>query len=218
MLKDMCKALEELKALYGKGIRKFAFYDDALLFDTDHIKGYLEEVRLSGISADFYTPNGLHARFLTEEIAVLMKEVGFRSPVLSLEIASAAKSRKIHHKVTRNELEDGIRNLKAAGYEDGEYTVYLMLGMPGTDLGDVAESIDLVYSLGARISLSEFSPIPGTVMGAPFREALSEPLLQNNSVFPTFSITEWDEVNALKKRAHELNSSFSDGPKTPAIG
>ncbi len=215
MLKDMDKAIGELTGFYERGLDKFAFYDDALLFGGTYITDYLTRIKRSGVKADFYTPNGLHARFLTKDIAKLMKEANFKNPILSLEIADDTKAGKAHRKVTKGDLQNAVRNLKAAGYEEGEYTVYLMLGMPGTDLEDVAEGIDLVHSLGARISLSEFSPIPGTVMASPFKEALSEPLLQNNSVFPAFPIAGWDGVNALKKRARELNSSFLDDQKVP---
>ena len=42
ILKDKLKAIGEIEMLYGKGIRNFAFYDDALLFDGDHIRYYLK--------------------------------------------------------------------------------------------------------------------------------------------------------------------------------
>jgi hypothetical protein len=211
ILKDEEKAIEELKMLYGKGIKNFAFYDDALLFDRGYIKRYLKKIVAEGITAKFYTPNGLHARFIDTEIASLLKSIGFINPTLSLETAIDKKSRAWHDKVTVKELEDAVRYLRKVGYREGEYMVYLMLGVPGSDLKDIRESIDKVHSLGAKISLSEFSPVPGTRLAAGFESACRDPLYQNNSAFPSFGISEWDEVKATKEYARKLNSNLLSG-------
>ena len=182
MIKSHAKTLEEIEALYGKGIRRFAFYDDALLVNGEYIKEYLKELIKREIKADLYTPNGLHARCITSEVAELLKESGFKKPVLSLETADDEKGKNWHNKVTRKDLENAVTELKKAGYKEGEYMVYLLMGAPGSDPGDVEEGIEFAASLGAKISLSEFSPIPGTPMAEGFPEALKEPLLQNNTL------------------------------------
>jgi len=180
--KDMGKALGEVEGLYEKGIKRFAFYDDALLVNSGYIREYLGKMIKKRIKADFYTPNGLHARYLDGEMALLIKEAGFKRPVLSLEISNDEKAVKWHEKVTRKEFEDAVKNLKNAGYREGEYTVYLMQGAPGMDPSDLREGMDLAVSLGAKVSVSDFSPIPGTPMSEGFPEALREPLLQNNTL------------------------------------
>jgi hypothetical protein len=93
MLKDMDKAIEEYMFLAGKGIKIFAFYDDALLYNGEYFKRYLKRVIAMDHRARFFTPNGLHARFLSAQIAVLMKKAGFVNPVLSLETAREEESR-----------------------------------------------------------------------------------------------------------------------------
>ena len=213
ILKDEGKAIEEIKALHRKGIKNFAFYDDALLFDKAYIKRYLKRIEAEGVKAKFYTPNGLHARFIDMEIASLMKDNGFINPTLSLETAIDKKGRSWHDKVTIKDLEDALGHLRKAGYAEGEYMVYLMLGVPGSDLKDTRRSIDRVHSLGAKISLSEFSPVPGTRLASGFKDACKEPLYQNNSVFPSFGISGWDEVRAAKEYARKLNSSLPPGIK-----
>ncbi|MGD2278969.1 MAG: radical SAM protein [Candidatus Omnitrophota bacterium] len=206
MLKDKEKAIKEITMLYGRGIRNFAFYDDALLFDSGYISRYLKEVTGRGIRANFYTPNGLHARFMDRKTAKLLKKANFLNPVLSLEIANDEKGRFWHDKVSRREISDAVTNLKEAGYKNGEYMVYLMLGAPGCTTEEVEEGARFIHSLGAKISLSEFSPIPGTAMAEDFKEARIEPLLQNNSIFPSFSLAEWESVQKLKDKAKKLNS------------
>ena len=209
MLKDKKKALEEIRSFYEKGIRNFAFYDDAFLFDRDYIKWYLEAiVRDVDQNIRFYTPNGLHAKFLTKNIAGLIKKAGFINPVLSLETADEEKGKIWHKKVTSKELQKAILNLKDAGYKEGEYSVYLMLGAPGSNLKEVNEGMDFIHSLGGKVSLSEFSPVPGTKMAESFKEIYKEPLLQNNSLFPAFSLSEWKDIYSIKKTALKLNNSF----------
>lgn len=210
MVKDIEKAVTELKDLYARGIKNFAFYDDALLFDTEYIKDYLKRILSEGITAHFYTPNGLHARFITEEIAYLMKKTGFIKPILSLETSEDEKGKDWHNKVNRSEFKKAVSNLQKAGYTPGEYMVYLMLGIPGSDMEDTESSIDFVHSLGAEISLSEFSPVAGAKMSEQFPEAIEEPLLQNNSAFPSFSLSEWPQVQSIKNKARRLNASLKN--------
>ncbi|MFH1877746.1 MAG: B12-binding domain-containing radical SAM protein [Candidatus Omnitrophota bacterium] len=205
-VKKQDKAAAEIKKLYDMGINKFAFYDDALLYDTEYITEYMSRIKKAGITASFYTPNGLHARFLTKKTARLMADINFVNPVLSLELSDDGEARKWHTKVTRAELERAVSYLNEAGYKKGQYTVYLMLGAPGIPMGTVMDSVRYTHSLGAKISLSEFSPIPGTKMAEPFKTAITEPLLQNNSVFPSFSISQWEEVNSIKSEARRLNA------------
>ena len=209
ILKDKKSALKEIKMFCQRGIRNFAFYDDALLFNQDYISWYLEAiVKEVGQDVNFYTPNGLHAKFLTENIAGLMKKANFINPILSLETVNKGKEKLWHRKVTGEQLQKAISNLKKAGYKKGEYSVYLMLGAPGSNIEEVKEGVDFVHSLGARISLSEFSPIPGTKMAENFNGIDEEPLLQNNSFFPSFALSEWKDIHSVKEKAVCLNTSL----------
>ena len=81
------KIIDEIKHFYSKfGIKDFAFYDDALLLNCDkHLKPILEVIINEGINCRFHTPNGLQARFLTQELAKLMYRAGFVEPILSFE-------------------------------------------------------------------------------------------------------------------------------------
>jgi radical SAM superfamily enzyme YgiQ (UPF0313 family) len=67
--------VKEIGALYENGINDFAFYDDALLVNAEsHIKRILREVIRSNLRVRFHCPNGIHARFIDDELAYLMKE------------------------------------------------------------------------------------------------------------------------------------------------
>ncbi len=195
-------ALAEIRELSGRGLRHFAWLDDALLYDRDHLHRFLEEVLTWRQTLHFHTPNGLHARFLDRETAVLLYRSGFNLPVLSLETAGATDW---HAKVTVAELETAVANLRRAGYQRGEYMVYLLLGAPGFRAEALREGLELVHRLGARISLSEFSPVPGTPLGERFPEEMAEPLLQNNSIFPALTAAERAQAQEIKTEARRLN-------------
>jgi hypothetical protein len=84
---------------------------------------------------------------------------------------------------------------------------YGMLWVAGFLRGrDVASSMDFASSLGIRVMLSEFSPLPGTPDGETCRRwvDLSEPLWHNKTAF-TMRLLGRDEINGLKNRANALN-------------
>jgi radical SAM superfamily enzyme YgiQ (UPF0313 family) len=73
--RDPRDILEEIEYLYKEGIRDFAFYDDALLVNAGfHINVILREIMKKNMKVRFHCPNGLHARFIDDEQAFLMKE------------------------------------------------------------------------------------------------------------------------------------------------
>ena len=68
------------------GVVDFAFYDDALLVDApNHAIPLLEGIIASGRSLRFHTPNALHIRGITAEVARLMARAGFHTIRLGLE-------------------------------------------------------------------------------------------------------------------------------------
>jgi hypothetical protein len=147
----------------------------------------------------------MHARFLDSKMAQLLRRAGFVKPVLSLETAVETSW---HTKITVPELETAIANLRQAGYKQGEYLVYLLLGAPGSSEESLLTSIELVHKLGAMISLSEFSPIPGTILGERYPEAIREPLLQNNTIFPAVEPEMQPIMQRLKTTARKLNGEL----------
>ena len=66
-----------------------------------------------------------------------------------------------------------------------------------------------VHSLGVRIMLAEFSPIPGTPDAAPAGRwaDLSEPLWHNKTAF-TLARLGRDETDRLKRLCRDLNAAL----------
>ena len=204
--------INEIKELYGAGIRDFAFYDDALLVNAaSHIKVILKGVIGSGMKVRFHCPNGIHARFIDDELAGLMYKSGFTTLRISLETIDRERQLNTGGKITSDVFRSTISNLKRQGFTKEQIGVYLMYGLPGQSFDEVGESVEFLKSLGVRINLNEFSPIPGT---SSWNELLNkgiitgdiDPLLTNNSVFAyLYSGYEPDAIEKLKLDVKEYN-------------
>lgn len=195
----------EIGDLYRMGVRDLAFYDDALLVRSDeHIKVILKEVIRQGLDVRFHCPNGLHARFIDDELACLMRSSGFRTVRLSLETVDGHRQVSTGGKVTSEELAGAVALLKKHGFTKNETGVYLMYGLPGQGVEEVREGVLFLKSLGVRIHLTEFSPIPGTqcwdeLISRGIITGDADPLLTNNTVFSfLFSGYDQAEITRLK--------------------
>jgi len=190
-----------------QNIRNFAFYDDALLYDAEnHIVKILESLLRKRVKAFFHTPNGLHNRFLTKELAGLLKKSGFVQPRLALETSSARRQVESGGKTTTGEFLTAVKNLKNAGYDSREIAAYILIGLPGQSIDEMKASVRFASSEGVRIFLEEYSPVPGTPDYK--RSALAadaDPLLHNNSAFPLCEPGCRHKFQELKTMVHCLN-------------
>jgi hypothetical protein len=85
-----------------------------------------------------------------------------------------------------------------------------MVGHPDLENCDVEDAIRFANQCGAKVLLSEFSPIPGTIDGekcSPWAD-LSEPLSHNKTAFALRRLGA-DQVNRLKSLAHSLNAQLA---------
>lgn len=208
------EVVSEIKELSEKGIRDFAFYDDALLVNADkHIKPILNELMARGINARFHCPNGLHARFIDEDLARLMKDSGFRTIRLGFETYDGKRQKETGGKVTCEDLSRAVKHLKKHGFTKKEIGVYLMYGLPGQTFEEVKDGVEFLRSLSVRIHLAEFSPIPGTDCWKDLEDKGivkkgMDPLLTNNTVFSyLFSGYEPHEIDKLKLAVKNYNMS-----------
>ncbi len=210
--KQVHEILREIRELHAAGVRDFAFYDDALLYEAGpHIKTLLEAIVRSGLDVRFHAPNGLHARFLDDELARLMRDAGFTTIRLSLETSDRTRQAQTGGKVTTDDLVKSVRSLQNSGFTKEHIGVYLLYGLPGQGLREVEEGVALLRELNVRILLAEFSPIRGTdcwdelVKSAVIAHDL-DPLLTNNTVF-SFLFSGYDQaaVERLKLAVKEYN-------------
>jgi len=209
------RAMAELELLVSLRARNVAFYDDALLFDAEHVLGpFLDEIIRRGIRLNLHTPNALNARFVTAELATLMVRAGFKTFYLGFESASRQWQEGTGGKVFSEELARAVEYLLAAGADPADVTAYQIVGHPDSDTQELETSMRFVHSLGIRGMLADFAPIPGTPDGEACRRwvDLDEPLMHNKTAFPIIRMG-FDEVNRLKNLQRALNRSLASNPR-----
>jgi hypothetical protein len=205
------KSLAELELLCKLGVENIAFYDDALLFDSNTVlEPFLNEVLRQNIKVYFHSPNALNARFITRELAELMVKAGFKTFYLGFESTSSQWQKQTGAKIFCDEFRQAVEYLTAAGAEKQDITAYQILGHPYGDIQELESSMRFVHSLGIRGMLADFSPIPGTADGDYCSKwvDMSEPLMHNKTAFPIILLG-FDKTNEFKELQRKLNRSLS---------
>lgn len=204
--RDFTKVIDEISYWMDRyAVKNFAFYDDALLHKAgERFIPMFKEIIKRDFKCNFHTPNGLHVKGITKEVAELLFQAGFKTVRLGLETADENKQIQTGGKVNNKEFEQAVKYLRLAGYESEDIGVYLLVGLPGQRVEEVRKSIQFVKDCGARPFLAEYSPIPGTGL---WEDALhkslfnldEEPLLHNNSILPCRSDKlSWEYLYQLK--------------------
>ncbi|WP_084067333.1 B12-binding domain-containing radical SAM protein [Desulfocicer vacuolatum] len=172
------------------GVNNFAFYDDALLIHPEnHIIPLLEKIIHSGMPLSFHTPNAMHIRQISQKIADMMFQAGFKTIRMGLETADFSPSRPGDHKVTGNEFSLAVDRLKQAGFASEQIGAYLLCALPGQHPDDVARSITAVKEKGIQPVLAYYTPIPHTPMwqtacGNSRFDLEKDPVFTNNALLP----------------------------------
>lgn len=191
-----------------QGIRNFVFYDDALAINPETMLiPLLEEVVKQDLQLTFHTPNGLHIRGVTPELARLMYQSGFKTVRISLETSEPILQKTTGGKTSNEEFIQCCRYLHEAGYSNRDIGVYLLVMLPGQRWQEAESSIRFVIENGAYPYLSEFTPIPGTPYfesakkGSPY-DLEHEPLFQNNTICPCqwegFTLKDLERIKLLR--------------------
>jgi tRNA A37 methylthiotransferase MiaB len=205
---DDCIA--QLELLVRLGVTDVAFYDDALLAKPARaLIPLLEYIIDNSIKINLHTPNALHAKLLTAELAELLVRAGLRAVYLGYESSSEDFQLKTGGKVFADDLKMAVENLLKAGAKPADITAYQILGHPHSDLQELEQSLQFANSLGIKVMLADFSPIPETEDGEYCRRFtdIDEPLNHNKTAFPEKVIGR-DEVDRLKQLCKKMNSEI----------
>jgi radical SAM superfamily enzyme YgiQ (UPF0313 family) len=187
-------------------LKEVAFYDDALLVNAEeHLLVILEELARLGPRFRFHTPNGLHARLITREVARGLKRANTVTLRLGVETTALGPAR-LDRKLEKGELEAALAHLREAGFAKEKIGVYLLIGLPDQEESEVVTSIKEVKALGATPVLALYSPIPGTALWNRARatsryDLEADPLFHNNSLFPCWPQFSWERYSRLKRLA-----------------
>jgi len=213
VMKDPLSVFEEIMYYSATfGTKNFVFYDDALAYQGEYgIKRLLRMIIASGKDFIFHTPNGLHAKFIDEELAELLKKSGFKDIRISLETSNENLQLFTGGKVSNNDLRLALRNLKEAGFEKEDIGVYLLIGAPWLDIKKTMDDIMFVKSLGVKAILASYSPIPGTgdykyLVKNKIISRDIDPLWHNKTIFPELLLPNYmDEIQKIRRYTSHLN-------------
>ncbi len=215
--RDPLKVVKEINYYIQKfKIQDIAFYDDALLVNAkEHIIPLLEEIIKSQPGVRLHTPNGLHARYIDENIALLLRRANFKTLRISFESTNPKIQKSSSGKVSNEDLIEACYNLKKAGFKPREIEVYVMVGFPDQEVEEVLETIRFVHHLQIKIKLAEFSPIPGTPLfsriAKHFKLLQEEPLLHNNLAFPLWhSKIDYYRLEEIKREVANINCKLPE--------
>ena len=217
--RNPAEVIEEIEYLYVKRhVRHFAFSDDALLVNQqNHLSMILDAVIGKKLILDFHTPNGIHPQQITRELAEKMFQTNFKTLRLSYETSDRQRQAEMGSKVTDDGLANAIDYLEAAGYRRKDLDVYVIMGLPGQGYEEVITSMFFVTSLGAKVRLTSFSPIPGTKDWSQAIELYNlpgdiDPLLTNNSIYPLQRADfPYDVFEQIKNLSKALNYGLDHG-------
>ncbi len=174
--------------IYKRKIQNIALFDDALLVNKENrLIPILKEIIKRYKNINLHTPNGLHINEISEELAVLMKESGFKTVRLSFESHTNNIAKKSSGKTSIQSFKHAVRNLLNAGFKANELDAYIMTNLPGQKEQDIEETIKIVTDMGLTPKKAEFSPIPGTKEFNEARKIFPEiahnPILHNPKVY-----------------------------------
>jgi radical SAM superfamily enzyme YgiQ (UPF0313 family) len=204
--RDPLEVFEEIVYWHQRqGVRDFAFYDDALLFEAEiHIAPFLEHVIRRGLQVRFHTPNALHVREISAEIAELLRRAGFHTIRLGFETSDMALHEELGQKVSGGEFERAVKNLGNAGFDKKATGAYILAGLPDQSVESVIDTIRHVGAAGVTPHLAEYSPLPHTPMWSKAvrssgYDIASEPLFHNNTLLPCWSDSQRKRFPELKR-------------------
>lgn len=173
-----------------RGVKNFAFYDDALLIDSKNFAfPLMERIIQTNLQLWFHTPNAIHIRSVTKKTATLLFKSGFKTIRLGLETTDFSDERPYDVKVIASEFYRAVKALISVGFNSKQIGAYLLCGLPGQKLEEVKASMILVKKAGITPILAYYTPIPHTSL---WTEAVKNsrfdierhPVLTNNTLFP----------------------------------
>ncbi|MDP6117452.1 MAG: radical SAM protein, partial [Planctomycetota bacterium] len=201
------------------GIQDITFYDDALLLASQrHIEAICEGIIDRGLTARFHTPNGLHTEMVSPSLARKLHAAGFKTIRLGFETSDIERQKDSDNKVSNSGFSRAIQNLYEAGFTPRDVMAYVLIGMPGQPADEVLESVRFVHERKARVSLSQYSPIPGTVeYGKAIRNGFdgSDPLMANKTIYAMRELgMKFDDYERVRRVSKEGNERIMGNTQT----
>lgn len=179
--------LEQLIQTYH--IKQIDFYDENMTLDKKRMENICDLIMKRGLDIEWYTPNGVRADTLDENLLKKMKKSGCKRIRVAPE---SGVQRVVDQIVKKNqkltEVEKAVALSKKAGIKVG---CFFVIGLIGETKEDIKETIKYAYKLkqlGAdKFYFSIATPIYGTEL---YEQAKQGGFLRDNFSYESLAATE----------------------------
>lgn len=195
----------ELTFLHKAGVEIVDIEDDDLFSDPEHtteVLPILEKFHKKGIS--YVAMNGMTAGNITD-LAPRLVNVGF----IKFDLSLVCKSTSAGKKMNRPHGVDEIVKISNAVGEKAEVEVFLIPGLPGTELPDILSTMIELHNLGIKCGLSPLYLVPDVPIFEKHGIPKKNRLLRGSALYP-FDDETRRNVASLLKAARFLNYSMED--------
>jgi len=149
------------------GIRRFAFYEDNILVQSEaYFEKILDLLLQKRFRFHLTAPEGFEVRLLHPRVLEKMRAAGFRSIYLPLETASLDGNIPVDQKkVTLREFETAVEYCRQAGYKPGlrqEVNAFVLYGVPHQPLDVLVDAIIYAAHLVGNVTPMLYTPVPGS--------------------------------------------------------
>ena len=206
-------------------IRQIDFYDENMTLDKKRMEKICDLIIQKRLDVDWYTPNGVRADTLDENLLRKMKKSGCKR----LRVAPESGVQRVVDKIVKKdqkltEVEKAVALCKKVGIKVG---CFFVLGLIGETKEDIQKTIDYAYKLrklGAdKFYFSIATPIYGTEL---YEQARQGGYLRDNFSYESLAATEpqietpeftADELLMLCAEANMVNPVFTRDKLIKAI-
>ncbi|MBU0571111.1 MAG: B12-binding domain-containing radical SAM protein [Candidatus Omnitrophica bacterium] len=152
--------VDEVEFWHKRGYRQFSFQDDNFNVSKDRVFKICDEIEKRGFKDIFFRCAGARADKLDRDVLGRMKEVGFRTIAIGVEVGNDKMLGVIKKGEKFSDIDNAVKNACEVGFD-----VYLnfLAGVPYETISDIQDSIN--FSLKYPVFYAEWSniiPYPGT--------------------------------------------------------
>jgi anaerobic magnesium-protoporphyrin IX monomethyl ester cyclase len=215
--------IEQLVRTYH--IKQIDFYDDNMTLDKKRMETICDLIVKRGLDIEWYTPNGVRADTLDENLLTKMRESGCKKIRIAPE---SGVQRVVNQIIKKNldlkEVEKAVVLSKKVGIKVG---CFFVIGLIGETKEDIKASINYAYKLrqlGAdRFYFSPATPLYGTELyeqakrGGFLRNGFSDEALA--AAEPLIETSEFtvEDLRELCAQANLVNPTFTRDKLLKAI-
>ena len=207
-LRDVSSIKEELSILHEKGVEIVDIEDDDIFSDAEHTEKVLEILEeFHKLGMTYVAMNGMTAGNI-RNIALKLINAGF----IKLDMSLVCKSTSAGKSMNRPHGIDEITEISQMVRDRAEIEVFLIPGLPGTELSDILSTMIELHKLRIKCGLSPLYIVPDVPIFEKQGIPKKNRLLRGSALYP-FNDETRKNVATLLKIARFLNFLMTESDK-----